>query len=50
MCGITKDAFDVMEACTATKEGAANCAIASIPGLVLDIYLPVEITASGSGR
>ena len=44
MCGITKDAFDVMEACTSTAEGAAACAIASIPEI--ELYL----IGSGSGR
>jgi len=34
-----------------TAEGAASCAIASIPGLVLDMYIPVDMASgSGSGR
>ena len=51
MCGITDEAFAVMEACTSTDEGAAACAIASVPPLEIDLYLPVGLTAaSGSGR
>jgi len=48
MCGIEKDAFDLMEACSATAEGAASCAIASIPEL--ELYLIGSGSGSGSGR
>ena len=42
MCGITDDALALMEACTSTDEGAAACAIASVPPIEIDLYLPVR--------